>query len=200
MSPRLNHCQRRAQIVETAAALFAKKGFHRTTTREIARKVGVSEAMIFKHFARKEKLYASILDLKARQEDPLAEVKQAAERKDDPGVFAALARHFLLRVEKDPYLLRLLLFSALEHHRLAETFVDHHVLRIHYFLRDYIKQRVDDGDFQSLDPLIAARSFVGMVSHHILAQEIFGMKKHFNPDRDKIIDTFVKIFLKGVRI
>jgi hypothetical protein len=56
-------------------------------------------------------------------------------------------------VEKDPYLLRLLLFSALEHHRLAETFVDNHVLRIHYFLRDYIKQRVTDGDFQALDPL-----------------------------------------------
>jgi AcrR family transcriptional regulator len=199
MAPRLNHHQRRAQIVETAAALFAKKGFYRTTTREIARKVGVSEAMIFKHFARKEKLYASILDWKAQQEDPLAEVRQAAQRKDDLAVFEGLARHFLIRVEKDPYLLRLLLFSALEHHRLAETFVDNHVLRIHYFLRDYIKQRVTDGDFQALDPLLAARSFVGMVSHHILAQEIFGMKKHFSFDRDEIIDTFVRIFLKGVR-
>jgi TetR/AcrR family transcriptional regulator len=53
--------ERRRQIIEAATTLFSRKGFRGTTTREIARAVGVSEAMLFKHFATKEELYAAII-------------------------------------------------------------------------------------------------------------------------------------------
>ena len=45
---------RRRQIVRVATSLFVKRGFRGTTTREIARKAGISEAVIFRHFSRKE--------------------------------------------------------------------------------------------------------------------------------------------------
>lgn len=199
MPQRLTHEERRAQILEAAASLFSKKGYHRTTVGVIARKVGVSEAMIFKHFATKEKLYAAILDAKAHGGDPLAGIIMAAQRRDDEGVFYGLAHEYFQRAEKDPALMRLLLFSALEHHRLSEAFVDRYVVRIHEFLRQYIQGRISDGAFCEVNPLLAARSFVGMLGHHFLAQEIFGMKKRYPLDRDEAISTFVKIFLTGLR-
>ncbi|HEX8089911.1 MAG TPA: helix-turn-helix domain-containing protein, partial [Blastocatellia bacterium] len=58
---------RRRQIVSVAAKLFSRKGFSGTTTKEIAEGAGVSEAMIFRHFATKSELYAAILDDKVRQ-------------------------------------------------------------------------------------------------------------------------------------
>ena len=57
VSIRLDGGERRKGIVEAALPLFARKGFARTTTREIAEAAQVSEALLFKHFATKVALY-----------------------------------------------------------------------------------------------------------------------------------------------
>ena len=46
--------QRRRQIVEAAVQLFIKQGFHKTTTRQIARAAGVSIGSLYEYFASKE--------------------------------------------------------------------------------------------------------------------------------------------------
>ena len=57
--------ERRDQLLRVAMSLFSNHGFRGTTTKEIAHAAGVSEAMVFRHFATKEDLYAAILDHKA---------------------------------------------------------------------------------------------------------------------------------------
>src|SRR5436853_6697617 len=52
---------RQASLIVAAASLFAAKGFNGTTTREIAKAAGVSEALVFKYFPTKRTLYAAIL-------------------------------------------------------------------------------------------------------------------------------------------
>jgi AcrR family transcriptional regulator len=52
--------ERRAAIVAAVRQVFAEKGFHGTTTRELACDAGVSEALLFKHFPNKEALYAAM--------------------------------------------------------------------------------------------------------------------------------------------
>lgn len=52
--------ERRTAIVKSVLPLFAKRGFAKTTTREMAETAGVSEALIYKHFPTKESLYAEI--------------------------------------------------------------------------------------------------------------------------------------------
>jgi AcrR family transcriptional regulator len=51
---------RRAAIIKAVRRVFADKGFHGTTTRELAEAAGVSEALLFKHFPNKEALYAAM--------------------------------------------------------------------------------------------------------------------------------------------
>ncbi len=51
---------RRSVIIKTARRVFTEKGFYRTTTRELAKAAGVSEALLFKHFPSKEALYSAI--------------------------------------------------------------------------------------------------------------------------------------------
>src|SRR5205807_1836166 len=57
--------ERRLQILRVAMRIFSQRGFRGTTTKEIAMAAGVSEAMVFRHFATKEELYSAILDRKA---------------------------------------------------------------------------------------------------------------------------------------
>ncbi|HVJ67149.1 MAG TPA: helix-turn-helix domain-containing protein, partial [Caulifigura sp.] len=58
--PRLTTQERRAAILASIRAVFAEKGFHGTTTRELAQAAGVSEALLFKHFPSKDAMYAAM--------------------------------------------------------------------------------------------------------------------------------------------
>jgi AcrR family transcriptional regulator len=61
-APRLSAEARKEAIVEAVRDVFAAKGFDGTTTRELAKAAGVSEALLYKHFPSKELLYAAMLD------------------------------------------------------------------------------------------------------------------------------------------
>jgi AcrR family transcriptional regulator len=52
--------ERRAAIIHAVRRVFAEKGFHGTTTRELADAAGVSEALLFKHFPNKEALFSAM--------------------------------------------------------------------------------------------------------------------------------------------
>ena len=54
--------QRRHSIIDAATRLFAENGFHATSIRQVASAAGVSEALIYKHFASKEELYEETLN------------------------------------------------------------------------------------------------------------------------------------------
>jgi AcrR family transcriptional regulator len=199
MGGRLKGAQRRQVIIEAALTLFARNGFRGTTTKEIAQAAGCSEATIFKHFATKDELYCAILETKAGIEETLAQARQVAARKDDAGVFRAVGLKGLTQMEHDTSLMRLLLFSALEGHALAQTFFESKVQRLHEFLSSYIAERIADGVFRPVNPLVAARAFVGMMVHYILLHEIYGVKRPLDCSPEQIVDTFVTLFCEGVK-
>lgn len=61
---------RREAVSRAAVALFAKKGFHATSTSEVAKLAGVSEGTIFYYFGSKEGILLDLLaevNLKYRQ-------------------------------------------------------------------------------------------------------------------------------------
>lgn len=59
----------RARLLDAARALFAEQGFEKTSTREIARRVGANVALIAYHFGGKEELYLAVMeDLAARMQ------------------------------------------------------------------------------------------------------------------------------------
>lgn len=55
--------ERRMQIIRAAAHLFAEKGFHRTTTRDIAEEADVSEGTLYNYFDSKDDLLLDIMDM-----------------------------------------------------------------------------------------------------------------------------------------
>src|SRR3954470_7993901 len=71
--PRMTAEDRKMAIVQAALPLFARKGFARTTTKELARAAGVSEPLLYKHFPSKEALYVEIQNFTCQGIDPVAE-------------------------------------------------------------------------------------------------------------------------------
>lgn len=59
---RLSAAERRRSIVRAAIPIFASRGFHGATTRDLAAAAGVSEALLYRHFPSKEALYHAITE------------------------------------------------------------------------------------------------------------------------------------------
>ena len=54
--------ERRELILESALDAFADDGYHQTSLDEVARRAGVSKALIYEHFASKSELYGELLE------------------------------------------------------------------------------------------------------------------------------------------
>ncbi|MFN2530357.1 MAG: TetR/AcrR family transcriptional regulator [Pyrinomonadaceae bacterium] len=194
--------KRRLQILIIAESLFSERGFRGTTTKEIAHAAGVSEAMVFRHFATKEELYAAILDHKACSGgafDPACILADALERQDDQAVFEGLALGALQHHEKDPEFQRLLLHSALEKHELAQMFFDEFVRRVYDSLGDYIRRRQKQGALVQVDPAVVVRAFIGMVMHHSLNNNLWDPKRRLlTVSNETAAKQFTYILLHGI--
>jgi len=197
--------KRREQILQTAFDLFSQKGFRGTTTKDIARGSGVSEATVFKHFSSKDELYGAILEAK-KCADGLHEfpwegndgILAAMETKDDLGVFYHFARQALDKHQSDVAFMRLLFFSALEEHELAERFFSEFVAEIYKFLGSYIEKRQAEGAFREMDPRILVRSFLGMLIHHSLNNILWDKNRRIlDISNETAARSFAEIILCG---
>lgn len=188
------------RIIEAAIKLFSEKGFNGTTTKEIAETAEVNEALIFRHFSTKRDLYGAIIEKKI-SEEPGIELSLEAHRdsKDDRLVFTAIASRMFEKCGRDPSFMRLLHFSALEGHDLSDMFFDTYVEYINMLISDYIDTRIKDGEFKKLNPLYSSKAFIGMVVNQIIVQELFGEKKKNKTDYKELTETFVEIFLEGIK-
>jgi AcrR family transcriptional regulator len=199
MGIRTSGHERRRLIVEAAATLFSRQGFNGTTTREVAKAAGVSEATVFKHFATKEELYRAIIEAKTQTQQLLEAVAPLVDAGDEAGLLSILAREMITRTLADPTLMRLLLFSALEGHALSDLFFRRRMQAVDEFLSEYIARRIAAGAIRRVDPAQAAWNFIGMVVQYLLLRELFQQKAPPHVTVEQAVDDIVTTFLQGVR-
>jgi AcrR family transcriptional regulator len=200
-SARMAGDERRQQILRVAVSVFSQRGFRGTTTKEIAQAAGVSEAIIFRHFATKEELYTAILDTKVCEngEDPFKVIGEAFTLENDRAVLERIAFEVLDFHERNPEFNRLLLHAALEGHQLAEMFWNRTVIRAYGLLGGYIRKRQEEGVFKEMDPAIAVRAFLGMLIQHSLVNNLWDRKRTIvNISSEEAARHFTDILLGGI--
>lgn len=198
---RLPGQDRRVQILGVAMELFARRGFRGTTTRQIAQASGVNEAIIFRHFPRKQDLYWAVIEQKCRDAGERKEMlrRRLSEHRPDHEIFTDIVEDLLNLHRRDPSRSRLFLFAALENHKLSDRFFQTYVVKYYEVLAQHIAQKVHEGIFRPVDPLLAARSFLGMVVYHFWIQDVFGGERHQKFEARHVAETLADIWLRGVR-
>jgi AcrR family transcriptional regulator len=198
---RFSSADRREQILAVATSLFAQQGFQGTTTKLIAERSGVTEALIFRHFPSKDELYWAVIERKIDCAAPLEHLLDNLEAGgNDLEVLSRVALEVLERRAKDQTLSRLLLYTALEKHELSERFFRNYIANYFEVLARFIRSGITAGRFRKVDPLLAARGFIGMVVYHSWIQELFGGGKVQNFDPQVVSRTLARIWLAGVQV
>jgi len=197
---RFSSADRREQILDVATGLFARQGFQGTTTKLIAEKAGVNEALIFRHFPNKGELYWTVIERKIGSAAHLEHLLRNLEAGgDDIEILSRIALEVLERRAQDQDLSRLLLFSALEQHELSERFFRNYIADYFEVLAEFVRKGIACCRFRRVNPLLAARGFLGMVIYHSWIQELYGGKEVQDFDLKTVSRTMAEIWLQGVQ-
>jgi len=196
--------KRSVQILEAAARVFAQKGYHAATTKEIAAEAGVSEGTIYNYFDSKEDLLLSIPRLISDTTLLPALTQMQSTRttswEEEEKLWTALLDNAFQTLQRKVDFLKVL-FSTLPN--MDEETLEKYVRRIPlYFaqaLEEFLQTRIAQGIYRPMDAAVVARAFMGMVVIFVLTQEVLPGKRVFAPvDYDVIGREIVQLFLHGV--
>jgi AcrR family transcriptional regulator len=143
MTPRarLPAGERRAVVLDTATRVFARCSYRGATTAEIAREAGVSEPILYRHFASKQALYLACID------DAWSRVRAAWEEavvaEPDPRVWTqAMASAFFLFREQRTAVATLWLQALTESGDDPEIrkYLRRHLREVHEFVADVLRR------------------------------------------------------------
>ncbi len=196
--------KRSVQILEAAARVFAQKGYHAATTKEIAAQAGVSEGTIYNYFQSKEDLLLSLprlisdTTLLPALSQILATPITSGEEEEK--LLTDVLDNALQTLQSNVDFVKVL-FSALP--TMDEEALEEYLRRTPlYFaqaLEEFLQTRIAQGVYRPMNTTVVARAFMGMILIFVLTQEVLPGKRVFAPlDYDVIGREIVQLFLYGI--
>jgi AcrR family transcriptional regulator len=196
--------ERRNQILDAAARLFAQKGYKGATIREIAREAGVAEGTIYNYFDSKHDL---LISLPQRISWPMVSSFVKSARRQGPDTVAddeermvKLLQASMNSIQQHTDAVKVLLaYIPFMDEEIQAQFLEQ---TTRFFVRifdfeGFLQERIEAGTFRPFDTAIAARAFVGMVLVFVLSQEILPGRKVIPLSNEEIAREIVQLFLYG---
>jgi TetR/AcrR family transcriptional regulator len=144
--PRLTAEERRAAVLDCACGIFTKGSYRGTTTAEIARQAGVTEPILYRHFASKRDLYLACLE--NAWEACRTMWEKAVEGEEDPALWiAAMGTAYLEAKDKRGLIANLWIQALTEASDDVEIrrYLKRHLRDVHEFVAGVIRGSQEAG-------------------------------------------------------
>lgn len=193
------------KILNAALEVFTEKGYSAATTSEIARKAGVAEGTIFRHFkTKKDILLATMIPIMQNMLGPGAStsLQELLERNGNlpmEEILLIILEDRQKFFEKYSPLLRVIYVEANFHPELREVLVNEVIIKSQENLLRFLEKRQKAGDLRSdLDVWVMTRSLVGAVLVYYFSKVIFPQREKGKDDRTEF-KTIINLFLQGAQ-
>jgi AcrR family transcriptional regulator len=191
-----------ALILNAARELFADRGYHKTTTREIALAAGVSERLIFFHFASKALVFeqAVVAPFNAFMNDFISEWRSY---RDSPHDLEYVGRRWIggmfdLLRQNRRLVLALLTANAYEE-EFVNTLSDKRspFAAVHQLTEEIMAVEAETRGIKGLDLSLTVRiPFAALLAAAVFDGPVFaGMGRR--PSRDRIVEEMVAFAIYG---
>jgi Transcriptional regulator len=191
-------------ILRAAVKLFSEKGFHASSTSEIAKEAGVAEGTIFRHYKTKKDILLAVVvpllvkflsprmlrDVQAIFGDPSLSTEETLRR---------VYKNRLELVEQNWDRFRILLQEAAFHPEIREAIIEHIAKRARALMTAFVEKKIRDGEFRNLPPAVIVRVGFSLLAGYVFFKHIAFPDEGIKLDDEEEIALMVDILLHGVR-
>lgn len=189
---------RRELILEAAKEIFKEKGFHAATTAEIAKRAKVAEGTIFRHFNTKKELLFSLLEPFSSLE--MSDFFNSITDTENKQTLRVFLENHLSFVKENLDLFKILLYESQFHPELKDQFIQKVVLKTMEPVEKHFAEGAAKGKYRDVDPSIAARAFLGMLTVFVVWQDILQAGNYKKFEENAVIEEVIDIYLNGIKL
>jgi len=180
------------EINQVATRLFAQRGFHNTSMREIARELGMNQSSLYHYFSSKEDILFTLLN--DSMDDALDTLEEICRTDLSPhGKLNQVLSFYTSYYAGDQDRLVLLVNEQTNLGQHFREILVQKERRYVSLIQSILKALADEGRMKPIPPSVATFAFFGMVHYTI---------KWYHKDgtvtSSELADYFLEIFTKGV--
>jgi TetR/AcrR family fatty acid metabolism transcriptional regulator len=187
---------RRTQILNAATDVFAEKGFHDATIRQVAQRAGIADGTIYLYFANKTELLLGILNRLNESERRAQDL--AAVTGDFRSSFIAYMRHRLTLMDKNFRTFHAVLPDLIANPELRARYASEVIEPSFKLAAPFFQQWVKAGVLKPVNTALALRAISAMVLG-ILVLRMFG-DKTVSEEWDNLPEFIADMILDGISL
>lgn len=184
------------QILDAAQHLFARKGFERTTTRELAQAANVAEGTLFRHFETKKAILVAVAT--RGWVELLTDLLTELSAMGSYEAVAQVMRRRMLNLDQNADMMRVCFLEAQFYPELRDRIQTEVITKMMAVAEAFVESAIDQGIYRPLNPRVVAQVFLGMFTIAGFSQGTL-MDTNASPQaRQEMAETLADIFLRGV--
>jgi AcrR family transcriptional regulator len=187
--------RQRREIMDAAAQVFAQKGYAAATTRDIAEASDIGESTLYNYFEGKREIFLAIIQSQAGQIDAVfLEFNRLETRHQMAEIFVRVMDILLSQAHYTSALIGEAWFND----EILSQFLSKRIAQIAGYLEEYIRARIQSGQFRPVNPSLAARMVIS-VFMGLLLPALRGIETPPEGDeRRHLADEIISLWLDGV--
>ena len=187
--------QKRERILDSAAKIFAEKGFYHAKISEIARDAGVADGTIYLYFKNKDDILITVFEESVG--DIIRSFRESLERIANPSEkIRAFARLHLDMVEKKPNVAAVLQLELRQSNKFIKEYAGSSVADYLNLIREILVEGQEHGTFRSdIHLSIAKRVLFGALDEFSTMLLLAKNKKYNLSDA---ANQIAEVFLNGM--
>ncbi len=189
--------ERRRQILDAAATVFARRGYHQARTREIAAEARVSEGLLYRYFEGKRHLLLALVERLTTEAVPEALAGGSA---DDPrSLLTSLLRDRLAMLERNRALVKVVLPELISDEDLQREYFERVILPFAAGLEPVAKGILRSPRLRPFNHRAVLPAMVGAVVGAFFLNDCPYLPPGGLESREELVDELAAFLLDGLR-
>jgi AcrR family transcriptional regulator len=188
---------RKTQILDAAAKVFAEKGFHRATIKDIARTAGIADGTIYTYFTNKTAVLVDLLNRLNETEQREMHFEQGALQ-DTRSFMVAYLRQRLHFIFDNAEVMRAVLPEMLVNAELREIYLRQIIEPTMALGERYYQSMIEQGLIRNIDPPLIVRSIAGIVLG-LLTFSLLG-DTQISERKDELPEVLTTLIFDGIHL
>ncbi len=186
----------RARILRAALKLFARQGYDRTTTKDLANSAKVAEGTLFRYFPSKKAILIEVATSGWIEilTDLLTELSEMGSYK----AISQVMRRRMLNIQENSDLLRVCFIEAQYHSELRERIQSEVIEKMTDVAEAFFETAMSKGIYRQINPKIVAQVFLGMFAIAGFSRETIIDPEASPKAMQEMAEGIADIFLHGV--